>query len=125
MREIESMEDLEAFLADTARTPLFLLKHSTRCPTSSHALAQYRTFLGTTEEEGHAYLDLITFRSISNHIESMTGIRHQSPQAILFEKGEAKWSETHYAIDPESLQKALVESSENREVTADETEPRE
>jgi bacillithiol system protein YtxJ len=38
-----------------------------------------------------------------------TGVRHQSPQAILLRDGRAVWNGSHGGITAEALERALAE----------------
>jgi bacillithiol system protein YtxJ len=44
-----------------------------------------------------------TDRHISNEIERHTGIKHESPQAIVLKDGEAVYHGSHYDITLEDL----------------------
>ena len=46
-------------------------------------------------------------RALSDLVARETGIRHESPQVILFRKGEAVWNTSHHGITAESLREAL------------------
>ena len=46
-------------------------------------------------------------RSLSDLVARETGIRHESPQVILFRNGEAVWNTSHHGITAESLREAL------------------
>ncbi len=107
MRQIESIEDLDAFVGDTEKAPLVLLKHSTRCPVSTQALTQYQSFVTQSGEKNHAYLDLIAFREVSNAIAERTGVTHKSPQALLYFQGKVTWHDSHFNITVESLTSAV------------------
>jgi bacillithiol system protein YtxJ len=41
------------------------------------------------------------------HVADQTGVRHQSPQAILFYRGEPRWDESHYRITENDMKAAL------------------
>lgn len=73
-----------------------LFKHSTRCMVSKMAL---RSFEADFNNELPAYfVDLIQYRDLSNHIESVTGIHHQSPQLLTIRHGEVTYHASHYSI---------------------------
>ena len=87
--------------------PVFLLKHSTRCPISGSAWRAYQRF---AEEEPNAELWkvlVIENAQLSSEISRETGIRHQSPQILLFHKGDVVWNDSHYSIKEDGLRKAL------------------
>ena len=46
-------------------------------------------------------------RSLSGLVARETGIRHESPQVILFLNSEAVWNTSHHGITAESLREAL------------------
>ncbi len=46
-------------------------------------------------------------RPLSDLVARETGIRHESPQVILFRNGEAVWNTSHHGISVASLRKAL------------------
>jgi len=51
--------------------------------------------------------DLQHARALSSAIAEATGVRHQSPQAILLRDGEAVWDTSHGRITEEALGEAL------------------
>ena len=46
-------------------------------------------------------------RHVSMHVADETGVRHQSPQAILLYRGEPVWDESHYRITEDVMRAAL------------------
>ncbi len=46
-------------------------------------------------------------RELSRRIETETGLRHESPQAIVLRNGEAVWSASHWSITIDALQSAM------------------
>jgi len=48
-------------------------------------------------------LDLIAFRNISNDIEKILNVTHQSPQIIIIDKGIAPYNASHEQILPETI----------------------
>lgn len=109
MHKIESIEEFEQFLARSHEEPLLLFKHSTRCPVSTTALREFEAFLEASDRDGarHAYLDIIAHREVSNEVAERTGVRHESPQALLFENGTARWNDSHGKITKDSLLAAI------------------
>jgi bacillithiol system protein YtxJ len=47
-------------------------------------------------------------RGISNRISELTGIRHQSPQAIILKGGSPVYSASHYDITTEDIEAGLL-----------------
>ena len=44
------------------------------------------------------YLDLLNFREVSNAIETILGIEHQSPQLLIIENKKCTYFANHNAI---------------------------
>jgi bacillithiol system protein YtxJ len=55
------------------------------------------------------FLDLISYRSISNAVADSFGIRHESPQLLIIYKGECVYHASHMGISYPGL-KMQVES---------------
>ncbi len=98
-------------LEEALRAPLFLLfKHSLICPISARAYARYTAFLEQHPELPSAWLDVIGERPLARAAAERTGVRHESPQALLLRDGRAVWDASHEAITAESLAEALAQS---------------
>lgn len=104
---LHSLADYEAML----RLPRVLLfKHSPTCPISAHARAEYESFRGEMPEVPTAFVDVIADRAVARGLAERCGVRHASPQAILFEHGKPVWHASHDAITCGSLQAAWAPS---------------
>ncbi len=107
LTHIESIADLDNALEQSAEKPVFLFKHSTRCPISTFADNNYQKFADNSDADVvFTHLDLIAHRDVSDAIAEKTGIAHQSPQAILVVGGQAVWNASHTQITEESLSEA-------------------
>lgn len=99
---LETLDDLDALLADPS--PVLIFKHSTACPVSAHAHAEFREWL---RDKGPAprtaLVRVIEERPVSNEIARRLSVRHQSPQAILVVEGRARWDASHDRITAEAL----------------------
>lgn len=105
--KLETMEQLHDYLENSSNEPVLLFKHSTRCPVSSMALNDFEREWNTELPVKLVYLDLIAFRPISNEIETLTGVVHQSPQAILVKNNQAIYNASHQSIDAEKISSYL------------------
>lgn len=104
--------DFENALRESDGKPVFVFKHSTRCPISAGALQQVRNFEASSVENAPAiYMALVVEnRALSNAIAERLGVKHESPQAILVSGGRAIWSRTHRAISAAALSEAATEA---------------
>jgi bacillithiol system protein YtxJ len=53
------------------------------------------------------YLDLISFREVSNEIASRFNVVHQSPQLLLIVGGKSVYDVSHSAIDAQELKSKI------------------
>lgn len=114
VNEIGSIDELNAVLEQSAREPVFIFKHSTRCAISSGAAHRVDEFIESTDDLPAFYmLKVVENRPASNELAERLGVRHQSPQLILIRDGKAAWDASHHHITPEAIQKALQETASN------------
>ena len=57
------------------------------------------------------FVDVIEQRAVARGIAEECGVAHESPQAILFRRGEPVWSAAHFEIKAETLAAAWNERS--------------
>ncbi len=104
MQPVRDAEELErAFVEPWA----LVFKHSTRCPVSSAAWREVAAFRKAHPEAVVYVVHVPEQRSLSNEVAARTGVRHESPQAILLEEGRVAWHDSHEGITAEALQGLL------------------
>ena len=107
IQDCTTNEDFEQLLADSQDVPVFLFKHSTRCSISASRWRLLQGYAAREARAGFCRLLVIEDRALSMYVAQETGIRHQSPQAILFHRGEPVWDASHYSITEEDMTAAL------------------
>lgn len=96
-QKLTSLAQLEALKKESSTQPILIFKHSTRCSTSAMALSRLER--NWKEQNVKPYfLDLLSFREISNQIESTFNVEHQSPQVLLIKNGESVYDASHMSI---------------------------
>lgn len=103
---IQSLETWKGLIESDKTFVVF--KHSTRCSISSFALKNFEREFQPTEGVGLYFLDLISFRSISNQIAIDTDIEHQSPQVLVIRSGNVIYNASHHSIDAKTIQNLLA-----------------
>lgn len=111
MNRLRTPADLDFALA-SERTLVF--KHSTRCPISAAAFAEYRAWTAAHPSAPTGWIDVIEDRELSGLLAQRTGVRHESPQALLVSRGRVLWHASHGAITRASLEAAQSEDGERR-----------
>lgn len=107
-QQLESANQLEVIISSSFKTPQLIFKHSTRCSISRFVLADFTAHFGYSSNEfGAYYLDLLSYREISNAIAQQFEVQHQSPQVILIKNGKAIAHASHEGINELQLSKFL------------------
>ncbi len=100
--ELNSIEKLEQLFESSNEKPVVLFKHSVTCPISAGVYHE------VAEVEGDVNLVIVQkARDISNQIAGKTGIRHESPQAIVLKNGKAVYHASHYDITAKDVENSL------------------
>jgi bacillithiol system protein YtxJ len=103
---VEDAGALEELFARSNEAPVVLFKHSTTCPISAHAYRQMARLDGEAAAEV-ALVVVQSARPVSNQVAERTGLRHESPQAIVLRGGRPVWSASHYEITTEAVETAV------------------
>ncbi|HRI04645.1 MAG TPA: bacillithiol system redox-active protein YtxJ [Pyrinomonadaceae bacterium] len=99
---LDTIEKLDALIADSHDRPVFLFKHSDTCGISAHILEQLNDI------DGDVNILVVQYdREVSNAVVERLGIRHASPQAFVLKDGKPIYHATHYGIDPDEIAKHL------------------
>lgn len=104
--KIDSKEKLDEIFASSNEKPVVLFKHSVTCPISADVYHEV--------SNADADINLIVVQSardISNAIAERTGIRHESPQAIVLKDGKAVYHASHYDVTADEISENLMAKS--------------
>jgi bacillithiol system protein YtxJ len=105
--ELKSPNQLETLRAESKNQPVIIFKHSTRCSISQTALNRLER--NWQAEEMRAvkfyFLDLLTYREISNQIADLFDVEHQSPQVIIINEEKVIYHKSHFEIDFHSIKR--------------------
>jgi bacillithiol system protein YtxJ len=107
---LTSESQFQELMESSKEKAVAIFKHSTRCNISSMVKMRLEKNWQPDEEIIPVYLDLLAHRNISNAIESFTGIRHESPQMIVFRNGKPIYNASHGSIDADDLGQKIKES---------------
>ncbi len=100
----EQLEDIRA-----ARGYSVIFKHSTRCSISMMARKRFELDWDAIPEGTPVYfLDLISYRDVSNAIARDFDIHHESPQLLLIKDGECIFETSHGEISAEDLAEQIA-----------------
>ena len=104
-KNLDSEIQIESIIEESHSSPQVIFKHSTTCPISG--MAKRRLEGDWTLDIKPYYLDLLSYRSISNAIADKFNVRHESPQIILIHNGKAIYNESHLDISVSNLSQSI------------------
>jgi bacillithiol system protein YtxJ len=80
--------------------PIMIFKHSTRCSISSLALNRIENVKNQeTIIKSCYFLDLLSYRDISNKIATDFNVIHASPQILIIKNGKCIYNTSHSNIN--------------------------
>lgn len=97
-KELNTTTQLQTIIEASHRQAVAVYKHSTRCSVSFMAkkTIEYNWDYDTVDIW---LLDLIKYRPLSNEIEQLFSVRHESPQLLLIKDGKVVYHGSHNNID--------------------------
>ncbi len=102
-------EQIDMIIKDSFFVPQLIFKHSTRCNISSMALSRLeRQWNFEASSVVPFFLDLLTYRKISNALSDKFDIPHESPQLLLIRNGECVYDTSHNNISVENFREQII-----------------
>jgi bacillithiol system protein YtxJ len=105
---LNALEQLETIKEQSKTESIFIFKHSTRCGISSMVIKQFEKLF--TEEHQRLkvyYLDLLSYRNVSDKVGYTFQVQHQSPQLLIIKNGVCVYHASHYDITQTELSRFL------------------
>jgi bacillithiol system protein YtxJ len=90
-------EQLKQIISKSQIRPQVIFKHSTRCSISSVALQRLQKVSQPLDIDFY-FLDLLSYRSLSNKVAQVFEVAHESPQVLLIKDGHCVYEESHMGI---------------------------
>lgn len=105
---LNTEENLLTLVEKSMDKPQVIFKHSTTCSISAMAKRRLerKWDIDETQADIH-YLDLLSYRDISNKVADDLGVIHQSPQIIIVKNGQAIFNTSHSDISVEVIAEEL------------------
>lgn len=101
LEQLKSISDAEGYSV--------IFKHSTRCPVSMMAKKRFEHDWDAIPDGIFVYfLDLISYREVSNTIAQQFSVYHESPQILLIKNGECIYETSHGEISAEDLAEQIA-----------------
>lgn len=100
--KLDTLDKFRDAIEESRIRPVLLFKHSTSCGISAGV------FRDVSMVDADVNIVVVqTDRHVSDEIARHTGIRHESPQAIVLKNGEAIYHASHYDINIDEIGRHL------------------
>lgn len=101
---LSTPEQVDAFVKDN---PAAAIYKAGTCHKTNEMFQNVQAQLEPREDVPLGIIRVVEARKASNRVEEITGIRHESPQLVLFKAGTAVYDRDNWDITPESIAEAL------------------
>ena len=108
---LTDLVQLDQLVEESKVAPVLIFKHSRSCSISRASLDRLERNWRLETSKRAYFLDLITYRAVSNEIANRFGVPHESPQAIIIQNGEAVFDRSHFDINYPEIEKQLTAST--------------
>ncbi len=107
-QKLEKLEQLDEIVKRSKGKPQLIYKHSTTCGISRMVLNMFTEAYAFDENQADLYyLDLHSYRDVSNETGYKFQVMHQSPQLLIIKNGVAVAHASHGAISDMDLESYL------------------
>jgi len=102
---LEDAEQLNQIKKESTEKIVLIFKHSTRCNISRATLDRLERNWKDEEMKNVKpyFLDLISYRNISNQIANQFGVEHESPQILIVQNGKSIYDNSHFGIEYDAI----------------------
>lgn len=103
-KALTTLRQLDEIIERSSIKPQVIFKHSTRCGISKMVKKQFESNFNLSEDALDLYyLDLLSYRDISNEIQNTFKVQHESPQLILVNNQQVVANASHGRINDMDL----------------------
>jgi len=99
---IDDRATLDGLISDSKQKTILVFKHSNACGVSARAYRELEKLEGQVN-----LLEVQAVPDLSREVESLTGVRHETPQVILLRDGKAVWNASHFQIKAGAVADAI------------------
>tara|TARA_Y100000385_G_scaffold262013_1_gene293300 strand:+ start:626 stop:1015 length:390 start_codon:yes stop_codon:yes gene_type:complete len=103
-----SLDQIKTIKELSKSETILIFKHSTRCGISSMVIKRFENLFEISMKNVKVfYLDLLSFRSISDEVGFSFNVQHQSPQLLIIRNEVAVKDASHHDIATINIKKYL------------------
>ncbi len=107
--ELRALNDLDIIRKESTTHPVLIFKYSHRCHISKATLDRLERHWNEAEMANVRpyFLDLLTYREVSDGIAETFGVEHESPQVLLIRDGASVLDLSHFGISYDDIRAAI------------------
>ncbi|HSU33043.1 MAG TPA: bacillithiol system redox-active protein YtxJ [Bryobacteraceae bacterium] len=98
--QLSTTRDFDALLSQDL---VVIFKHSNACDRSWAAHDEITEFRRTQPDVPLYMVSVLDSRPVARHIETVSGVQHESPQVVVFRSGKVVGSASHLAVTADRL----------------------
>lgn len=106
---LNAPDQIDRIREESKENPVLIFKHSTRCNISRTTLDRLERNW-KEDEMTHVkpyFLDLLSYRQISNRISEEFDVEHESPQILIIKNERSTYHRSHFEIDYTQIKEAV------------------
>ncbi len=105
---LSTPDQLDRALDESSRRPLVIFKHSPTCGVSAQAFESISEWMTAEVRDADFFIVPVQAnRAVSTLLAQRFGIRHESPQVMVIDRGEVAWHGSHFRATADSIAAAL------------------
>jgi bacillithiol system protein YtxJ len=107
--ELRSVNQIAEIRQESKENPILIFKYSSRCSLSRLALDRLERSWDESDMQSVKpyFLDLITYRDISNRIAYEFAVEHESPQVVVIDNEKSILDQSHMGIDYQTIKEVV------------------
>lgn len=107
--ELRFANQIDKIREESKESPVLIFKYSSRCSVSRMALDRLERNWNESDMQmvKPYFLDLITYRDVSNQIADVFEVEHESPQVLIIENEKSIYDQSHMGIQYEAIKDAV------------------
>jgi bacillithiol system protein YtxJ len=109
---LSTPDEVDAFLESSPHAAVF---KAGGCSQTDWALVPVRRCMADHPEVFFGFVSVLDAQAASRRVTERSGVRHESPQILIFRRGEVVFHREHSGISEASLSEAIVLLSSNGE----------
>ena len=106
-KELSSLDQLDQAVEESKTKPVLIFKHSRTCPISKAALDRLERHWDLGNVTPY-FLDLLSYREVSNAVAERFGVQHESPQVLIIGQGKPAYNKSHFDINYKDIKAQLT-----------------